>query len=250
MLFPIGDDNPRRTRPIVTLLLIAAMVGIWIFVQQAGTGMAMARSVCELGMIPGELTGRATGALVPIGDRYGCVVGDDPAWHTLVTSMFVHGGWFHLLGNVWFLWLFGDNVEDALGHVTSGAFYLTCGVAAAMTQLWVDPASPVPMIGASGAISGVMGAYVVLFPRVQVRVVALLVFFVTFLRVPALFALGYWFVLQLLGGIPQLVGSSTAGVAFWAHVGGFATGVVLAFTARATERVRRRLPPGAATAAP
>jgi membrane associated rhomboid family serine protease len=227
MFFPIHDDNPRRKTPVVTLTLIGVTLAAWFLVQGAGGELALAASICNLGMISGELTGRAAGTLVPLGDGLVCLVDASPAWHTVLTSMFLHGDWFHLLGNLWFLWLFGDNVEDRLGRAGFLVFYVVCGVAAALAQLAIDPESPVPMVGASGAISGVMGAYVVMYPHVPVRVIAVLIVFVTTFRVPALVMLGYWFVLQLLGALPQ-IGGATGGVAFWAHVGGFLAGVAIA----------------------
>lgn len=232
MFIPIYDENPRRAAPIVTIALIAITLVVWLLVQGAGTELALARSICELGMIPGELTGRAAGDLVPLGDGMACLIDGEPSWYTVLSSMFLHGDWLHLIGNLWFLWLFGDNVEDEFGRVPFVIFYLVCGVAAAMIQMWIDPGSSIPMVGASGAISGVMGAYVVRFPFAPVRVLTLLVIFFVVLRVPALVMLGYWFVLQLLGGLPQLAGSS-AGVAFWAHVGGFVTGALIALAVRA-----------------
>jgi len=227
MFIPIADENPRSRPPFATIALVGAILYGWFAVQDVGTGYAFARSLCELGLIPGELTARSIGTVVPLGDGLACIVDGDPAWRTVVTSMFMHGDWFHLIGNLWFLWLFGDNVEDELGRLGFVVFYLLCGIAAAAAQMLVDPASPVPMVGASGAISGVMGAYVVMFPHVPVRVATLLVIFPVILRVPAFVMLGYWFVLQLLGALPQIVGIQ-AGVAFWAHVGGFVAGVVLA----------------------
>jgi len=243
MFFPIHDRNPRRKKPVITILLIASMVLVWLVVQGAGTGFPMARSVCDLGMIPGELTGRAIGEVIPLDQRYACVVDPNPAWYTVLTSMFLHGGWLHLIGNLWFLWLFGDNVEDAFGHVGYAVFYVACGVVAAATQLAIHPASPVPMVGASGAISGVMGAYVVLFPHVPVRVLVVLIIFLTTITVPAVLMLGLWFLLQLISGLPQLAGATEAGVAFWAHVGGFVAGAVVALALRGRVRARRGPPP-------
>jgi membrane associated rhomboid family serine protease len=142
------------------------------------------------------------------------------------TSMFMHGGWLHFIGNMWFLWVFGDNVEDEMGPVRFALFYLLCGATAAAAQIFTAPDSLVPMVGASGAIGGVMGAYALLFPRVRVNMLIFLGFFVTTVAVPAIFMLGYWFLLQLLSGIPAL-GSDRGGVAFWAHVGGFVAGLLL-----------------------
>jgi len=247
MFLPIHDDNPRLTTPIVTIALIGITLIVWFVVQGAGSSLPLARSVCELGMIPGELTGRAAGEVVPLGDGLVCVVGAHPAWHTVLTSMFLHADWLHLLGNLWFLWLFGDNVEDELGHVGFAVFYVVCGVAAAGTQLLVDPGAGIPMVGASGAISGVMGAYILRFPHARIRVLALLIVFLTTFRVPAYVVLGYWFLLQVLGGLPQLV-ERTAGVAFWAHVGGFLAGLLIALAvrsrgSRAATAARRRAVP-------
>jgi membrane associated rhomboid family serine protease len=154
------------------------------------------------------------------------VVTADPAWHTLVTSMFMHGGWMHLLGNMWFLHVFGNNVEDSMGSARFVLFYLTCGLAAAALQILSDPRSGIPMVGASGAIGGVMGAYVVLYPRVHVHMLVIFGFYVTTIAVPAMLMLGYWFLLQLLGGFGSLLRAG-GGVAFWAHVGGFGAGALL-----------------------
>lgn len=225
-MLPIHDENPRRTTPAITLLLIALCVLAWFALQGAGEIVALGGSLCELGMIPGELTGEAAGRLVPLGEGIACQIGAQPAWHTVLSSMFLHGDWFHLLGNLWFLWLFGDNVEDTLGHLGFGVFYVVCGIAAALVQLLSDPSSAIPMVGASGAISGVMGAYVVFYPKVPVRVLTGFLLLWT-IRVPAAVMLGLWFLLQLLGALPALAGTR-AGVAFWAHVGGFVMGVLIA----------------------
>jgi membrane associated rhomboid family serine protease len=232
MFIPIRDENPTSRRPAMTVMLIVATVGTWLVVQGAGGSPALARSICELGVIPGELTGRAGGALVPLGDLT-CVVGAQPAWYTLVTSMFLHGGWFHLIANMWFLWIFGNNIEDAFGHLGFVAFYLVCGLVATSAQLLAGPGSAVPMVGASGAISGVMGAYMVRYPSAPVQVLVFLGIFITHARVPAYVMLGYWFVLQILGGLPQLAGATAGeGIAFWAHAGGFVAGALLAAAIR------------------
>jgi membrane associated rhomboid family serine protease len=154
------------------------------------------------------------------------VVTAEPNWLTVVTSMFMHGGWFHLIGNLWFLVVFGDNVEDAMGSLRFVAFYLVCGLAAVLAQTLSNPASAIPMVGASGAIGGVMGAYALLYPRAPVHMLLFFGFFFTTVVVPAWGMLGYWFLLQLLGGLPTL-GGTGAGVAFWAHIGGFVAGIAL-----------------------
>jgi membrane associated rhomboid family serine protease len=145
--------------------------------------------------------------------------------------MFLHGSWFHIIGNMWFLWIFGNNVEDAMGHFRFVVFYLLCGVAAALAQVAADPRSGIPMVGASGAIGGVMGAYVLLYPRVHVHLLVVLGFYVNTIAVPAFLMLGYWFALQLLSGVGTL-GMQGGGVAFWAHAGGFVAGAILVFVFR------------------
>jgi membrane associated rhomboid family serine protease len=226
-MFPYRDDNPTLTPPVVTVLLIAMNAAVWIMVQGMGLDPALSRSVCQLGLIPGELLGHVTeGTRLPLGGGAICVLGVDHAWYTPLTSMFLHGGWLHLIGNMWFLWLFGNNVEDSMGRVRYFVFYIAAGLAAAAGQILVNPASITPMVGASGAISGVMGAYIVLYPRVRVHMLIFLGFFATTIVVPAYLMLGYWFLLQIVGGLPALA-SERGGVAFWAHAGGFVFGALL-----------------------
>jgi membrane associated rhomboid family serine protease len=226
-MFPVRDDNPHFLTPLTTYALIGLNVAAWALLQGLGTEPRLAASVCELGLIPGELLQRVpAGTQVPLSDRAVCVVTDEASWHALFTSMFMHGGWMHLIGNMWFLWIFGNNVEDSMGHVRFVVFYLLCGLAAAGLQIVSRPDSAIPMVGASGAIGGVMGAYVFLYPRVHVHLLLILGFYVTTVAVPAIFMLGYWFVIQLLGGFTSL-GAKGGGVAFWAHVGGFVAGVAL-----------------------
>jgi membrane associated rhomboid family serine protease len=192
-----------------------------------GFNPALARSICRYGMIPGELLGQLNeGARVPLGQGLACMLDGTPNWSSVVTSMFMHGGWFHIIGNMWFLAVFGDNVEEAMGSIRFIAFYLLCGIAAAVAQTASAPSSAIPMVGASGAIGGVMGAYAMLYPRAPVHLLVFFGFFFTRIVVPAFVVLGYWFVLQVLGGLPALEGTR-GGVAFWAHVGGFVAGVVL-----------------------
>lgn len=209
------------------MTLVALNVAAWVFVQGLGTEPALARSVCTLGLIPGELLGTVPpGVQVQVSPVAWCVIAPAGSPATLVSHMFLHGGWLHLLGNLWFLWIFGDNVEDAMGRARFAVFYVLCGLAAAGVQMLFSPASGIPMVGASGAIGGVMGAYVVLYPRVNVHLLLVLGFYVTTVVVPAVWMLGYWFVLQALGGVFSL-GATGGGVAFWAHVGGFAAGALL-----------------------
>jgi membrane associated rhomboid family serine protease len=162
-----------------------------------------------------------------MGDGLVCVTDPGPQYLHVLTSMFLHGSWMHLLGNMWFLWIFGNNVEDSMGRGRFVAFYLLCGLAAALLQVSITPDSGVPMVGASGAISGVMGGYVVLYPFVRVYVLIFLGFFLTSIALPAWTMVGYWVLIQVLSGLVALGGSQLGGVAFWAHVGGFFGGVVL-----------------------
>ena len=225
-MFPIRDDNPQLTTPVVTYGLIAANVVIWVLVQGLGSEPALVRSICGLGLIPGELLQ----TLAP-GPTQMCVIRSSPSWLTPLSSMFLHGGWLHIIGNMWFLYIFGDNVEDAMGHGRFVVFYLLCGFAAATLQIASNPDSGVPMVGASGAIGGVMGAYVVLYPRVRVHLLVVLGFYVTTVAVPAVLMLGYWLLLQLIGGFGSL-GVEGGGVAFWAHLGGFGAGAILVLALR------------------
>ncbi|MFQ6044998.1 MAG: rhomboid family intramembrane serine protease [Gemmatimonadales bacterium] len=248
-MFPYKDDNPTILTPVVTVAVIVVTSLVWIVVQGAGTQPALARSVCELGVIPGELLGRVPeGTVVPVSPRLGCELGLGGAWHTVLTSMFLHGGWFHLIGNMWFLWVFGNNVEDSMGHGRFVAFYLVAGVLAAAAQISVNPSSPVPMVGASGAISGVMGAYLVLYPRVRVHMLVWLGFLVTTIAVPAYLWLLYGVFRPALGAMTAAAGGG-GGVAVMAHLGGFVAGVVLIKPFAKPElveahRVRRRFQSG------
>ena len=237
-MFPIRDDNPTLGAPAITVVLIGLNVAAWILVQGMGAEPTLSQSVCELGLIPGELLGRIPeGYTLPMSREMSCVIGP-PHWYTPLSSMFLHGGWLHLIGNMWFLWLFGNNVEDSMGHGRYLVFYLLCGLAAASAQTLVNPNSAIPMVGASGAISGVMGAYIVLYPRVRIHMLIFLGFFITRAVVPAYVMLGYWLLLQIVGGLPALAEES-GGVAFWAHAGGFLAGAVLVLVFRDEDLVAR-----------
>jgi membrane associated rhomboid family serine protease len=236
VFFPYRDENETVRTPVVTFALIAANVLVWVLVQGAGQPLAVAAATCNLGLIPGELTLRApVGSGMPIGHGLACLVDPGRAPEHIFTSMFLHGGWMHILGNMWFLWLFGNNVEDSMGRARFLVFYLLCGVAAAFTQVFMQPDSVVPMVGASGAISGVMGAYIVLYPHARVYTFVLIFVFVTSIALPAWVMLGYWMLLQVLGGL----GGAESGVAFGAHIGGFAAGALLVKFFARTEYVRQ-----------
>ena len=231
-MFPLRDDNPAELPPIVTVGIILASVAVWVLAQGAGFSMeAMEASVCGLGAIPAEITGAgATWTESPCAPG-GLGVG------ALFTSMFLHGGWGHLLGNMWFLWIFGNNVEDSMGHLRFLVFYVLCGLAAAGAHVFADPASTLPMVGASGAISAIMGAYLLLYPRAKVKTVIFIIIFFTVAELPAFLYLGYWFLLQLFGVMGPSVGG---GVAFWAHIGGFVAGLVLILLFRDPRLVRAK----------
>jgi membrane associated rhomboid family serine protease len=238
-MFPIRDENPHFMTPYVTWAIVAVNVFAWIAVQKLGSEAAMAHSVCDLGLIPGEVLGLAApGTSVPLTPHYTCLVDANADQITWLTHMFLHGGWFHLIGNMWFLWIFGNNVEDSMGHARFVLFYLICGLAAAGLQVAASPTSAIPMVGASGAIGGVMGAYVMLYPRVRVHLLLWLGFYVTTIAVPAAFMLFYWLLLQLIGGATG-IGAEDGGVAFWAHVGGFIAGMLLILVFRDSELVAR-----------
>lgn len=226
-MFPLRDENPTLHQPLAVIILISLNLLGWALIQGFGAAEPLARSLCELGLIPGDLFGGVPlGTVIPLGEGLGCKLEGNASLLTLVTHMFLHGGWFHLIGNMWFLWVFGDNVEDVMGPVRFTAFYLLCGLAAAAAQIATDPAAAVPMVGASGAIGGVMGAYARLYPHARIQTLIFLGFYVTTVAVPAIGMLGYWFILQVAGGLPKLQGAG-GGIAFWAHIGGFLAGLAL-----------------------
>jgi membrane associated rhomboid family serine protease len=226
-MFPYRDENETLRTAVVTPAIVALNVLAWVVVQGAGSGVSLARSVCDLGLIPGELTGLVPpGSRFPMGEGLVCVTDPGRQLSHLVTSMFLHGSWMHLLGNMWFLWIFGNNIEDSMGRPRFVVFYLVCGLAAALAQVALSPASAIPMVGASGAISGVMGAYLVLYPRVRVYAMVPIGFMLTSMALPAWTMLGYWLLIQFVSGVTAL-GREGGGVAFGAHVGGFVAGAAL-----------------------
>jgi membrane associated rhomboid family serine protease len=221
--------------------IIAACGLAWIGVQGAGAERPLAASVCNLGLIAGELTGTLPpGVRFPLGEDIVCLTDPGRQLSNVLTHMFLHGSWMHLLGNMWFLWLFGNNVEDSTTRPKFLVFYLLSGIAAAVAQVAANPQSAVPMVGASGAISGVMGAYLVLFPRVRVFTMIPLGFYATTVALPAWAMLIYWMFLQVAGGLTSVYSRQEGGgVAFWAHLGGFIAGVVLIKLFERRDRVTR-----------
>jgi membrane associated rhomboid family serine protease len=213
-VIPISDDNPSRTTPFVTWAILFGCVVVYVWEYSLGRHMSAA--IMVLGFTPDALS--AAPHRLP---GYIAV----PGVVTIFTSMFLHGGLLHLAGNMLYLWIFGNNIEDAMGHVRYLLFYLLCGAAAALTMAFINPLSQVPMVGASGAISGILAAYMLLFPRARVTVIVPLGIIFYPLVVSAIWVVGFWFVLQLLSA--AFTNPGDPGVAFWAHVGGFAAGVVL-----------------------
>ena len=214
-MIPLRDDNPSQRRPVVTVSIIVVATSVFLWQLSLGTRGGQ-DVVYSLGLIPSVLFGS---------DRLPVDLAVVPPVLTLISSMFLHGGWLHLIGNMLYLWIFGDNVEDAMGHGRFLLFYLLCGLAAALAQALPDPQSRLPMIGASGAISGVLGAYLLLYPRARVLVLIPLGFFIQTVRLPAAVVLLLWFGLQLLSNL--VVPAGSGGVAFRAHVGGFLAGLLL-----------------------
>jgi membrane associated rhomboid family serine protease len=247
-VLPYRDENTTERMAVITMAVIGLNILVWLLVQGAGgtqvrpdgsvTGLAA--SICNLGLIPGELTLRVRpGAGFAMGSGLVCVLDEGRQWSHVFTSMFLHGSWMHLIFNMWFLWLFGNNVEDSMGRGRFVVFYLLAGLGGAALQVAANPSSTVPMVGASGAISGVMGAYVVLYPRVKVYTLVPIGFFLTTFALPAWAMLGYWILLQVL---PVLTGAgNSGGTAFWAHIGGFVVGAgMIKLFARADYIARRR----------
>lgn len=226
-MFPIRDDNPSQTVPVVTRTIIA--INVAVFLYEISLGSDLRWFFDGWGLVPNRLVSALLGVLPLPGPIA-----------TVFTSMFMHGGWLHLLGNLWYLWIFGDNVEDVLGHAGFLAFYLACGAAATLLHYFVDPVAQVPTVGASGAIAAVLGAYLVAFPRARVFTLLPIFPFFQVVPLPAFFLLGLWFVFQFVLGLGALGASGGGGIAFWAHIGGFAFGLLAMRALLATRRSRAR----------
>ena len=207
-MVPLNDDNPSSTTPVIVYGLIALNVVIFLY-EQSLDARSLQQFFDEWAIVPVDLTGE---------------------WFTLITSQFLHGGWLHIGGNMLYLWVFGNNIEDQLGHVKFLIFYLACGALAGLAQWFFDPMSTIPTLGASGAIAGIMGAYIIRFPRAKILTLVPLFIFITTFRIPAIFFLGWWFVQQALYSVASLGATAdmgSGGIAYWAHAGGFVFGVVL-----------------------
>ncbi len=224
-MLPLSDHNPRSTTPVVNYLLIA--VNVWVFLWELSFGPNLERALYVMAFIPA---------------RFWYAPFYPANWLTILLSMFLHGGWLHIGGNMLYLWIFGDNIEDRLGHFKYLVFYLVCGFLATMTHAVVNAASTVPSIGASGAIAGVLGADVILFPRQRVTTLIPIFFYPLIRDIPAILVLGFWFVLQLFAGVgsigPEQQG---AGVAYFAHIGGFIAGMILIVLMGGLRPPRRRV---------
>jgi membrane associated rhomboid family serine protease len=210
-MIPLHDDNPTRHIPVVTIGLITLNVLVFLYELSLPGKEAINAFFASYALTPANLTGSPR----------------LPDYATVATSMFLHGGWMHLIGNMWFLWIFGNNIEDSVGRAKFVFFYLLCGAAAAGAQIAINPSSTTPMVGASGAVSGVLGAYLLLFPSARVLVLIPIWIFWRIFYVPAWLMLVIWFGLQLLSGLAVLGVNLTGGIAFWAHIGGFVAGMVL-----------------------
>lgn len=225
-MFPLRDDVPTSITPYITYGLIGANIGIFLY-QLTLNQQQLQEFFYSAALVPCQFSGNIVGRCpIPTPQQL-------PEWMTLISSQFLHGGFLHIAGNMLFLWIFGNNVEDRLGHIKFLIFYLACGVLAALSQWFFSPNSTIPSLGASGAIAGVMGAYILRYPHARVLTLVFLGFFVTTLQIPAVFFLGLWFVQQALYGIaslqvPSNIGMESGGVAYWAHAGGFVFGAILA----------------------
>jgi membrane associated rhomboid family serine protease len=217
-MIPLRDTIPTRTTPVVTILIILTNVFVFLYMLSLDP-YTQNHFIRDFAVVPARLNLSA-----------------------LVTSMFLHGGWMHIIGNMWFLWVYGDNVEDALGHGKYLLFYLLCGLAAALTQYAINPDSQIPTLGASGAIAGVMGAYLIKFPHARILTLIPIIVFWTTIEIPAVIILVYWFILQFFSGIGSIGYSqaSQGGVAFFAHIGGFIAGMILVSTMGTKERYSSR----------
>ena len=231
-MIPISDRNPTRGLPIVNLLLISANVVVFLY-ELTLRSQLLNRFIFTWGVVPSDFfSAWSHPAQTPLS-----------VWTTLITSQFLHAGWAHILGNMIFLWVFGDNVEDVLGSFRYLVFYLACGVAAGIVQVLVVGPSDVPSIGASGAIAGVLGAYLLLDPFTKVTILLPIFFFFWGIDLPALFVIGWWFVQQLFYGLGALSSAAASGIAFWAHIGGFVMGMILILPFLRRVRLRRRAVP-------
>lgn len=211
-MIPLKNDIQRNTFPLIVLLLI--LINILIFFHEISLGKSLELFIKNYGAIPAKFFSNKA-------DLFS-------RGYPLITSVFLHGSWLHLFGNMWFLWIFGKNIEDRLGHLRFVIFYLACGIAGGLAHIYMNPSSAIPTIGASGAISGILGAYLILYPFARILTAVPIFFFFYFIKVPAFFFLGLWFLIQFFSGTSSILTEPTAtgAVAWWAHIGGFAAGII------------------------
>jgi len=217
MLFPIYDENPAKTVPWITLSLILTNVFVFVYELSLESAGKLQQLLQTTTLIPYEITHGVK--LVPHIPSIGILA--------IFTSMFMHGGWLHIIGNMWYLWIFGNNIEESLGHFKYLFFYLLCGVGGAIGHILSQPNSQVPTLGASGAIAGVLAAYLILFPNARIVTIVPIFFFIQVIRLPAILLIGLWFFIQLASGVGSLSTQTSGGVAWFAHIGGFITGILL-----------------------
>jgi membrane associated rhomboid family serine protease len=218
-MIPLRDTTPSHTFPAVTVLLIA--INVLAFLYELSLGRALDVFIMQYGAVPLRFILAGQMEQVSTFERF----------LPLFTSMFLHGGWLHLGGNMLYLWIFGDNIEERLGRIRFLLFYLACGLAAALTQIYINPTSKIPMVGASGAVAGVLGGYLLLFPHAHVLALIPILFFFQVVELPAVLFLGFWFLMQFLNGAVSITAANyaTGGVAWWAHIGGFVSGMALGY---------------------
>ena len=227
-MLPLKDDNPTSTFPFVTIVFIG--INILVFIYQLSLGLELKRFILQVGLIPYEITHFKD--LPPLNNF--------PLFFNFFTSLFIHGGILHLAGNMLFLWIFGNNIEDSMGHFRFVIFYFLCGIIATLTHIVFNFNSPIPTIGASGAISGVLGAYILLFPKARIHTLFIFFIFIRIIPVPAVFVLGLWIFIQIANGLPTVGMHQISGVAWFAHIGGFGAGLLLVHFFR-KKRIRRRI---------
>jgi membrane associated rhomboid family serine protease len=239
-MIPLRDLNPTRRFPVVTIALIA--INVLIFILELSLSPEEQNQLsCMAGLIPCQVTGSCPDLTQRFLPQYTCLLfatSGPPVALDFITAMFLHGGLLHLLSNMLYLWIFGNNIEDVLGRGPFILFYLACGIAASFAQILAEPSAPIPTIGASGAIAGILGAYLILFPHTRILSVVFLFYFIRFIEIPAIIVLGFWFVLQFFNGLASLGLPAMGGVAYFAHIGGFVAGVVLIYLFRRFQKPR------------
>ncbi len=230
-MFPLRDENPAETFPFMTVGLIIINIAVFIYQLSLGTEYSLRQFIYTYSLIPYEITHGVS--LFPGIQKI--------PYLTILTSMFLHGGFIHIIGNMWYLWIFGNNVEDTLGHFKFTLFYLLCGLGGTFGHILSGPNSQIPSLGASGAIAGVLGAYLILFPTARILTLVPLFYFIQIVRLPALLLIGFWFILQLFSGVAAITSPQQGGgIAWFAHIGGFLTGFLLILIL--PKRPRRRRP--------